>query len=93
MPANPEPDQSFFAVFRESSVLKADARGPEDANLLQVQGRMPGIVAKEFEVFVGESANVIRKLPVMEPKVRVGEVFQSGLQRPDSKSSSAFFAR
>ncbi len=45
---------------------------------------MPRIALEEFKVFVGEGSDVVWKLPIVKPEVRVCEVFQSGVQRPAS---------
>ena len=45
---------------------------------------MPWIGFEEREVLVGKRPDVVRKLVVMKPEVRVGKVVQSGVQRPAS---------
>ncbi len=45
---------------------------------------MPRICLEECKVLVGECPDVIWKLAVVEPEVRVGKVVQSGVQRPAS---------
>ena len=45
---------------------------------------MPWISFEEGEALVGELLNVVRKLAVVKPEVRVGKVVQSGVQRPAS---------
>ena len=39
---------------------------------------------EERKILVSECANVVWKLAVVKPEVRVGEVVQSGVQRPAS---------
>jgi len=84
MMPNPKPLKTIRALLRECAVVKADAGGVEHAHLLESHGRMPRIRFDECEVFVRKLSNVVRKLAVVEPKVRVGEVVQSGVQRPAS---------
>ena len=64
--------------------MQADAGRVEHANLLKPDRGMPWISFEEREVFVGERPNRFRKLAVAKPEVRVGEVVQSGVQRPAS---------
>lgn len=64
--------------------MQPDSGGVENTNLLEPQGGMPWVSLEEREVFVGERPNRFRKLAVAKPEVRVGEVVQSGVQRPAS---------
>ena len=81
---DPKPLKTIRALLRECAVVKADAGGVEHAHFLESHGRMPRIRLEECEVFVRKLSNVVRKLAVVEPKVRVGRVVQSGVQRPAS---------
>lgn len=84
MMSNPKPLQPIRALFGKCAVMKANASGVKDAHLLESQGRMAWIYLKKCEVLVGEFPDVLRELPVMEPKIRIGKVIQSGVQRPAS---------
>ena len=54
---------------------------------------MTWILLKNAKILVGELANRLRELAIMIPKIRRRKVPHKGLQRPASKSSSAFLAR
>lgn len=84
MMPNPEPLQAIGTLLRECAVVKSNPCGVENANLLQSDGRMPGISFEEREALVGERSNVLRKFALVKVEVRVGRVVQSGVQRPAS---------
>ena len=84
MMPNPEPLKSIWTLLGERAVVKADSCGIENTSLLKSDRRVPWIGFEEGEALVGERLNVIRKLAVVKPKVRVGKVVQSGVQRPAS---------
>lgn len=46
---------------------------------------MPRIGLEERKILVGESSNVVRQIAVTNPKIGIGEMVQSGVQRPASK--------
>ena len=79
---DPEPLETVGALAGESAVVQANPHRVENSNLLEPEGRMTGIRFEEGKVFVGYCPDVIRKLPVVKPEVRVGEMVQSGVQRP-----------
>ena len=84
MMPNPEPLKSIGTLLGEGAVMKADPCGIENASLLEPDGRMPWIGFEKGEVLVGERPDVVRKLAVVKPEVRVSKVVQSGVQRPAS---------
>ena len=71
-------------ILAERAVMQADTGRPNAANLLEPDGWVTWIGLEELEVFVGEFANRLGKLAVVEPEFRRGEVVQSGVQRPAS---------
>jgi len=84
MMSNPKPLESIGAFSGECSVVKANPCGVNNANLLESDGRMPGICLEQSEILVGEPSNVLGKFAVVKPEVRVGKMAQSGVQRPAS---------
>ena len=78
---DPEPLQTIGTLFGEGAVVKTHACGIENANLLEPEGGMSGIGFERGKVLVGQRPNVGREVAVVEPKVRVGEVVHSGVQR------------
>ena len=81
---DPEPLETVGALPGERAVVEAYSHGMENSNLLEVEGWMTEVRFEEGEVLVGECPDVVGKLPVVKPEVRVGEVVQSGVQRPAS---------
>lgn len=84
MMSNPEPLESIRAFSGERPVVQANPGGVKHANLLEPDGRMPGISLEQGEIFVGECADVLGKFAVVKPEIRVGKMAQSGVQRPAS---------
>ena len=84
MMPDPEPLKTVRTFSRECAVVKANPRRVENSDLLESERRMPGIRLEECKVFVGERPDVLRKLAVVKPEIRVGKVLQSGVQRPAS---------
>ena len=84
MMPDPEPLETIATLSRESAVVEANPRRVENSNLFEPEGRVPGIGLEEGKVLVGECPDVVRKLAVMKPEIRVGEMVQSGVQRPAS---------
>lgn len=84
MMPDPEPLKTIRTFLRECAVVKADTGGVEHANLLKSHRGMPRVRPEKCKIFVRKLSNVVRKLVVVEPKVRVGKVVQSGVQRPAS---------
>ena len=84
MMPNPKPLQPAGPFLGECAVVEADASGVKHADLLEPDGRMAWVGLDEREILVGKLPDVIGKLAVVEPEVRVGKVIQSGVQRPAS---------
>ena len=82
MMTNPEPLQPIGTLSGERAIVKTDSSGVKDANLLEADRRMAGIALEEFKVLLGERSDVVWKLSIVEPEIRVCEVVQSGVQRP-----------
>ena len=81
---DPKPLETVGALPSERAVVEANPHRMENSNFLEPEGRMTGIRFEEGKVHVGECPDGIRKLPVMKPEIRVGEMVQSGVQRPAS---------
>ncbi len=79
---NPEPLQPVQVFSRQRAIVQPDAGGIEDANLLEANRRVCRILFEQCEILVGKYSDVVRKLSIVEPEVWVGEVVQSGVQRP-----------
>ena len=84
MMSNPKPLESIGALSGERPVVQPNSGGVKHANLLESDGRMPGIGLEQGEILVGECSNVLGKFAVVKPEVRVGKMAQSGVQRPAS---------
>ena len=82
--SNPEPLESIGALSGECSVVEANPRRVKNTNLLESDGRMPRICLEQCKILVGECSNVLGKLAVVKPEVRVSKMVQSGVQRPAS---------
>lgn len=80
----PEPLKTVGAFSGECAVVEANPRRVEHANLFESDGRVPGVCLEKRKALVSERANVVWKLAVVKPEIRVGEVVQSGVQRPAS---------
>ena len=84
MMPDPEPLKTIGTLSGKCAVVKTNPHRVENSDLLESKGRMPGIGLEERKVFVGERPDVLRKLAVVKPEIRIGKVFQSGVQRPAS---------
>ena len=71
-------------IFSERAIVQSDASRPSVTNLLESDGRMTWVGFEKLEVLIGKLTNRNGQLPVVEPKLRRGEVVQSGVQRPAS---------
>jgi len=54
MGANPEPEHAIRRFNSNGSVMHANTRRPEPANLFKVEGRMPWVRFQQRERFVGQ---------------------------------------
>ena len=84
MMSNPEPLETVGTRPGEGPVVEANPCGVKNTNLLESDGRMPGVGLEEREILVGEHPNVVRQFAVVQPEVRVSKMVQSGVQRPAS---------
>ena len=84
MMPDPEPLKTVGLLPGKCAIVEANPRRVEHANLLESDGRVPGVRLEQRKIFVRECADVVRKLAVVKPEIRVGEVLQSGVQRPAS---------
>ena len=84
MMPDPEPLETAGPLTGEGAVVKADSRRVKNAHFFEAKRRMPGIGLEEGEVLVGERPDVVWKLAIVKPEIRIGEVVQSGVQRPAS---------
>ena len=82
MCANPEPEDAIFDLGSQRPVVKTNPHGPENINLLEVQGRVVGVSLQEGESPVGKRSDVCREGSVRTPKVRTGVVGHSREERP-----------
>jgi hypothetical protein len=81
---DPEPLKPVWTLPSKGTIVQTDSGGVKDADFLEPDRRVARIAFEEFKVLVGERADVVWKLPIVEPEVRVCEVVQSGVQRPAS---------
>ena len=81
---DPEPLKSIGALSGEGAIVQTHSGGVKDTDFLQPDRRMARIALEQFKVVVRERPDLVWKLPIVEPKVRVREVVQSGVQRPAS---------
>lgn len=82
--AYPDPLQTFRALFCESAVVESDSGGVQDADFLEPNRRVARIYCNQREVFICESLDGFRELPLMEPEAWRCEMVRSGLQRPSA---------
>jgi len=80
--ADPKPLKPTRTLSGKRTIAKTNARGVEGANLFEANRWMARITLKKFKIFVSEISNILRKLPIVKPKVRVSKVIHSGVQRP-----------
>ncbi len=81
---DPEPLQPLGTLPGQGAIVQTDSGGVEDTNFLEANRRVARIAFEEFKILVGELPNWVWKPPIVEPKVWVRKVFQSGVQRPAS---------
>ena len=62
--------------------MQSDPSRVKDADLLEADRRVPRIVSEEGKVLVSKLSDVVWKLAVVEPEVRISEVVHSGVARP-----------
>ncbi len=84
MMTDPEPLQTVGTLLGEGAVVEAHPCGIENSYLLEPEGGMTGICFEKGKVLIGQRPDVGGKVAVVEPKIRVGEVVHSGVQRPAS---------
>lgn len=89
MPADPEPQKIVLVLHRKGPMVRTDARGPEAADLLEVERWMPRITLEQRKRSIGKLPHLRRKLVVRLPEPRVGSVLQSGRVRPARRSAMA----
>src|SRR5947209_20048626 len=70
--------------------MKSDPCRPERADLLEAQGWVSRVALQERKVLVRQFPDSRRQVQIAVPEIGAGEVVHSGVQRPASKSSSAF---
>ena len=61
MATNPEPDKRVRCLHGQSAVVGADPSRPEPADLLEVKGRMPGVLLQARVSLIRERANFGRQ--------------------------------
>ena len=84
MMSNPEPVKPVGTFSCKSAVVEADPHRVENTDFLEPERKVPGICLEQRKVLVGERPDVVWKLAVVKPEIRVGKVVQSGVQRPAS---------
>lgn len=80
MMSDPEPLKSIWTLLRECAEMKSYPHGIKTANLFESNGRMPRVRFEESKVPVGKNPDVVRKLAVVKPEIRIRKVLQSGVQ-------------
>ena len=80
----PKPLKSVGALLCECAKMEANPYRVKNANLLEPNGRMSWVRFEDGKALVGKRSDSIWKLAVVKPEVRIGEVLQSGVQRPAS---------
>jgi hypothetical protein len=89
MPADPEPQKITLLLHRKRPMVGTDARGPEAADLLEVERWMPRITLEQHKRSIGKLPHLRRKPVVRLPEPRTGSVLQSGRVRPARRSAMA----
>jgi len=80
MVTDPKPLKSLRTFPGKSSVVKPDARRIKNANLFEVDRRMPRIRFEQREILVGKFTDAIRQHPITVPEIGAGKVIQRGVQ-------------
>lgn len=83
MGSDPKPHEAVSRLDRESTMTTADSDGPEAANLLEMQRRVPWVVLEANESFVRELLDSLGQVSVAHPEVRGRMVIQRSVVRPD----------
>ena len=81
---DPKPVEPVGAFPGKCAVVESDPCCIENSDFLEPEGQVSGIAFEQRKVLVGERPDIVGKLTVMEPEIRVGKVIQSGVQRPAS---------
>lgn len=79
MAADPEPGHAIGHVNTKGAVAQTDPNRPELFDLLEVQGRMFGVLLKQGKVGISQLLDDGRQPVVALPESRRGVVVQSGL--------------
>ena len=82
MRSDPEPGAVFPDFCRERPVVKAHTRGPERADLFEMQRRVFRVGVELGKVPISEILNGRRERVVAPPEPRCGQVLHSGVVRP-----------
>ena len=61
MATNPEPDEAIRCFDGQSAVVSTDPSRPEPADLLEVKGRMPGVLLQAGVGLIRQRANFGRQ--------------------------------
>ena len=85
----PEPHHDVFMFHSKRPVMQADPNGPKASQPLEVQRRMLRVSSQQLVGFVGQAADIVGKLPITCPKLRIGLVPHRSVQRPARRSSIA----
>ena len=71
-------------IFAQRTIAEANAGRPHVPNFFEADGRVSRIGLQKLKVLVGQLANRLWQLPMVEPELRRRKVIQSGVQRPAS---------
>ena len=93
MTADPEPQEPIARLDAQGTMVPADAHGPEAPDLLEVEGRMSGILLQSSIGLIRERPHLRWQRVVCGPEGRRGVVVQRDVVLPAAWSRRAFSAR
>jgi hypothetical protein len=68
MRSNPEPKQSIRDFDRKGTIMSSDSHGAVSANLLELQGGMPGVCFEPLILLIGRLLDIHRQPLVVFPE-------------------------
>ena len=90
---NPKPNHVRAILDSDGTIVNTDTNRPHLANLLEMEGWMSGIGLEHSVILIRKPLNLLGKLRIELPELRVGTVPHKSRQRPSRKSRMASSAR
>src|SRR5437868_11285762 len=86
---NPKPNHVRAILDSDGTIVNTDTNRPHLANLLEMEGWMSGIGLEHSVILIRKPLNLLGKLRIELPELRVGTVPHKSRQRPSRKSRMA----